>query len=66
MRVIVVFSLQSSRTVLHYAAQLGSQDVVELLLENKIDADAVDKVNNIRASATVNANQELCLWQWSN
>ncbi|XP_062519417.1 putative ankyrin repeat protein RF_0381 [Corticium candelabrum] len=31
------------RTLLHYAAQYDSRDVVELLLANKADADASDK-----------------------
>ncbi|XP_062506502.1 death-associated protein kinase 1-like isoform X3 [Corticium candelabrum] len=33
----------SGRTLLHYAAQYDSRDVVELLLANKADADASDK-----------------------
>ncbi|XP_062520090.1 putative ankyrin repeat protein RF_0381 [Corticium candelabrum] len=33
----------SGQTLLHYAAQYGSRDVVEFLLANKADADASDK-----------------------
>ena len=36
--------MQSGRTLLHYAAQYDSHDVVKLLLANKADADASDKV----------------------
>ena len=40
----IVLLMQSGRTLLHYAAQYGSLDVVELLLANKADADASDNV----------------------
>ena len=39
--------MQSGRTLLHFAAQLGHCEAVECLLEKKADADAEDKVNNI-------------------
>ena len=40
----IVLLMQSGRTLLHHAAQYGSRNVVELLLANKADADASDKV----------------------
>ena len=42
-----VLCMQSGRTLLHFAAQLGHSEAVECLLEKKADADAKDKVNNI-------------------
>ena len=42
-----VLCMQSGRTLLHVAAQLGHHEAVECLLEKKADADAEDKVNNI-------------------
>ena len=43
-----VLCMQSGRTLLHFAAQLGHHEAVECLLEKKADADAKDKVNNIK------------------
>ena len=40
--------MQSGRTLLHFAAQLGHREAVECLLEKKVNADAKDKVNSIR------------------
>ena len=40
----IVLLMQWGRTLLHYAARYDSRDVVELLLANKADADASDKV----------------------
>ena len=42
-----VLCMQSGRTLLHFAAQLGHHEAVECLLEKKADADAEDKVNSI-------------------
>ena len=42
-----VLCMQSGRTLLHFAAQLGHREAVECLLEKKINADAKDKVNSI-------------------
>ena len=39
-----VLLAQLGRTLLHYAAHHGNHDVVDLLLDNKADADALDKV----------------------
>ena len=39
--------VQSGCTLLHFASQLNHREAVECLLENKADADAKDKVNNI-------------------
>ena len=36
---------QGGRTLLHYAAYHGNCDVVDVLLSNKADADATDKVS---------------------
>ena len=47
--------MQLGRTLLHYAADHGNCDVVEVLLSNKADADASDKVS----VATVNITVEL-------
>ena len=43
-----VLCMQSGRTLLHFAAELGHHEAVECLLEKKADADAKDKVNNIK------------------
>ena len=43
---LFVLCVQSGRTLLHFAAQLGHCEAVEFLLEKKADADAKDKVNN--------------------
>ena len=40
-----VLLTQLGRTLLHYAAHHGNHDVVDLLLDNKADADASDKVS---------------------
>ena len=37
--------MQLGRTLLHYAADHGNCDVVDVLLSNKADADATDKVS---------------------
>ena len=42
----LVSFMQTDRTVLHYAAELGFHDAAKLLLEKQADADAVDKVGN--------------------
>ena len=47
MKDVFVLCMQSGRTLLHFAAQLGYRAAVECLLEKKADADAKDKVNNI-------------------
>ena len=47
MKDVFVLCMQSGRTLLHFAAQLGHRDTVNYLLEMKADADAKDKVNNI-------------------
>ena len=47
MKDVFVLCMQSCRTLLHFAAQLGHHDAVNYLLEKKADADAKDKVNNI-------------------
>ena len=47
MKDVFVLCMQSGRTLLHFAAQLGHSEAVECLLEKKADADAKDKVNNI-------------------
>ena len=48
MKDVFVLYMQSGRTLLHFAAQLGHSEAVECLLEKKADADAKDKVNNIK------------------
>ena len=45
MKDVFVLCMQSGRTLLHFAAELGYREAVECLLE-KADADAKDKVNN--------------------
>ena len=40
-----VLLAQLGQTLLHYAAHHGNCDVVDLLLDNKADADALDKVS---------------------
>ena len=40
----IVLLMQLGQTLLHGAARYGRLDVVELLLANKADADASDKV----------------------
>ena len=47
--------MQLGRTLLHYAADHGNCDVVDVLLSKKADADATDKVS----VATVNITVEL-------
>ena len=47
MKDVFVLCMQSGRTLLHFAAELGHHGVVNYLLEKKADADATDKVNNI-------------------
>ena len=47
MKDVFVLCMQSGRTLLHFAAELGYHEAVECLLEKKADADAKDKVNNI-------------------
>ena len=47
--------MQLGRTLLHYAADHGNCDVVDVLLSKKADADARDKVS----VATVNITVEL-------
>ena len=47
MKDVFVLCMQSGRTLLHFAAELGHCEAVECLLEKKADADAKDKVNNI-------------------
>ena len=47
MKDVFVLYMQSGRTLLHFAAQLGHCEAVKCLLEKKADADAKDKVNNI-------------------
>ena len=36
--------MQTDRTVLHYAAELGFCDVAKVLLEKQADVNAIDKV----------------------
>ena len=40
-----VLLAQLGRTLLHYAAHHGNHDVVDLLLDNKADPDALDNVS---------------------
>ena len=47
--------MQLGRTLLHYAADHGNCDVVDVLLSKKADADSSDKVS----IATVNITVEL-------
>ena len=47
--------MQLGRTLLHYAADHGNCNVVDVLLSKKADADASDNVN----VATVNITVEL-------
>ena len=47
MKDVFVLCMQSGRTLLHFAAELGHRDAVNYLLEKKADADAKDKVNNV-------------------
>ena len=47
--------MQLGRTLLHYAADHGNCDVVDVLLSNKADADATNEVG----VATVNITVEL-------
>ena len=47
MKDVFVLCMQSGRTLLHFAAELGHREAVACLLEKKADADAKDKVNNI-------------------
>ena len=42
--------MQTDRTVLHYAAELGFHDAAKLLLQKQADANAVDKVINSKSS----------------
>ena len=42
----LVSSMQTDRSVLHYAAELGFHDAAKLLLEKQADANAVDKVGH--------------------
>ena len=39
-------SMQTDRSVLHYAAEVGFHDAAKLLLQKQADANAVDKVVN--------------------
>ena len=39
--------MQSGRTLLHFAAELGYREAVKCLLEKKATADAEDKVNEL-------------------
>ena len=47
MKDVFVLCMQSGRTLLHFAAQLGHREAVECLLKKKAKVDAEDKVNNI-------------------
>ena len=38
--------MQTDRSVLHYAAEVGFHDAAKLILEKQADANAVDKVVN--------------------
>ena len=42
----LVSFMQTNRTVLHYAAELGFHDAAKLLLAKQADANAVDKVGH--------------------
>ena len=46
----LVSSMQTARTVLHYAAELGYHDAANSLLEKLADANAVDKVVNSKCA----------------
>ena len=45
--------MQFGRTLLHYAADHGNCDVVDVLLSNKADADATDDVSVLRQMTAV-------------
>ncbi|XP_062517950.1 ankyrin-2-like isoform X2 [Corticium candelabrum] len=54
------------RTLLHYAARYDSRDVVELLLANKADADASDKLFSLMQSVEDLVLENVCkLLQWA-
>lgn len=45
---VILSFVQPGRTLLHYAAYHGKNDVVDFLLASKADVDAVDMVTNSR------------------